>query len=377
MNTRPRIYLSSPHIGTAEQEFVRQAFETNWVAPLGPHVDAFENEFAARVGAKHAAALSSGTAALHLGFLTSGIGPEDEVVVSSLTFVASVNPIRYVNAVPVFMDSERESWNLDPDLLEEFLRGRARVNRLPRALVVVHLYGQCANMARIVALCEEYGVMLIEDAAEALGAQVGGRSPGALGKFGIFSFNGNKIITTSGGGMLVSDDELLIQHARKLATQARDVAPHYQHSEVGYNYRLSNVLAGIGRGQLQVLDDRVQARRRNFEFYQRELGDLPGVEFQPEASWGLHTRWLTCLTVDPGKAGVDRETIRQRLEAMNIEARPVWKPMHLQPLYSGYEVVGGAVSEHLFEDGLCIPSGSNLSDEERSAVVEGFRSCFP
>ncbi len=376
MTKTPRIYLSSPHMGSQEQEFVREAFETNWLSPLGPNVDAFEAEFADRVGSQYAAALSSGTAALHLALLIAGVEPGDEVVVSSLTFVASVNPIRYIGATPVFIDSEKDSWNLDPELLDGFLKQRAKVNRLPKAVMVVHLYGQTANMDPIMETCRAHGVMVIEDAAEALGADYRGRSPGSFGHMGIFSFNGNKIITTSGGGMLVSDDEHAIARARKLATQARDPAPHYQHTEIGYNYRLSNVLAGIGRGQLQVLEERVLQRRANFDFYVESLADLPGVTFQPEAEWGRHTRWLTCLTVNPAAGGSDRETIRTHLESLNIEARPVWKPMHLQPLYSGYEVVGGEVADELFEFGLCLPSGSNLTDEEKHRVVAAVRSCF-
>jgi dTDP-4-amino-4,6-dideoxygalactose transaminase len=376
MTKTPRIYLSSPHMGSQEQEFVREAFETNWLSPLGPNVDGFEAEFANRVGSQYAAALSSGTAALHLALIIAGVEPGDEVVVSSLTFVASVNPIRYVGATPVFIDSEKDSWNLDPELLDSFLKQRAKVNRLPKAVMVVHLYGQTANMDPIMETCRAHGVMVIEDAAEALGADYRGRSPGSFGHMGIFSFNGNKIITTSGGGMLVSDDESVIARARKLATQARDPAPHYQHTEIGYNYRLSNVLAGIGRGQLQVLEERVLQRRANFDFYVESLSDLPGVTFQPEAEWGRHTRWLTCLTVNPAASGSDRETIRTHLESLNIEARPVWKPMHLQPLYSGYEVVGGEVADGLFEFGLCLPSGSNLKDEEKHRVVAAVRSCF-
>ena len=373
--TNSRIYLSSPHIGEHEQQFVREAFDTNWIAPLGPHVNGFEEEFAAYVGSAHAAALSSGTAALHLALICCGIGLDDEVIVSTLTFVASVNPIRYVGAIPVFVDSESLSWNIDADLLEEFLTHRASVNRVPKALFAVHLYGQSADIARIAEICERFGVLLIEDAAEALGSTYKGRSPGTFGKVGIFSFNGNKIITTSGGGMLVSEDETLVIHARKLATQARDVAPHYQHTEVGFNYRLSNVLAGIGRGQLMVLDERVAARRRNFEHYRQALDGLPGVAFQQEAPWGTHTRWLTCLTVTPNPT-VTREVIRTHLEGLNIEARPVWKPMHLQPLFSGYEVVGGNVSQQLFEDGLCLPSGSNLTREDLERVVTAFTQCF-
>jgi pyridoxal phosphate-dependent aminotransferase EpsN len=352
-----------------EQQYIQQAFDTNWVAPLGPNVDAFEREFAELVGARHAAALSSGTAALHLALILAGVGPGDEVIVSTLTFSASINPIVYQGACPTFIDSERESWNMDPDLLAETLHTRAKSGKLPKAVVIVHLYGQSANLDPIINICQEYGVPLIEDAAEALGATYKGKTPGVFGKAGIFSFNGNKIITTSGGGMLVSDDGDLIAHARKLATQARDPAPHYQHSEIGYNYRMSNIIAGIGRGQIQVLEDRVQARRANFAFYQEELSELPGIALMPEAPWGRHSRWLTVMTVNPQEAGVDRETIRLALEAENIEARPVWKPMHLQPIFAQYPYVGGGVAESFFDDGLCLPSGSNLSPQDRERVV--------
>ena len=371
-----RIYLSSPHIGESERRYVTDAFDTNWVAPLGPHVDAFEREFCEKVGSRHAAALSSGTAALHLSMILAGIGAGDDVWVSDLTFVASVNPIRYVGASPTFIDCERTSWNLDADLLEDALGEARRDGKLPRALVLVHLYGQTADVGRIASLCNEYGVMLVEDAAEALGASYDGRAPGTFGKLGVFSFNGNKIITTSGGGMLVSDDEGLIQHARKLATQARDPAPHYQHSEIGFNYRLSNVCAAIGRGQLEKLDERVDARRANFAYYAETLGDLPGVTFQPEAAWGRHNRWLTVCLVDPAEAGLDREAIRQYLESLDIEARPVWKPMHMQPLFEGCRFIGSGVSRALFENGLCLPSGSNLTEAERERVVAEIRSLF-
>ena len=370
--TPPRIYLSPPHMGGLEQEFVADAFATNWIAPLGPHVDAFEREFAEYVGARHAAALSSGTAALHLALILAGVERGDEVVVSTLTFSASANPIAYLGARPVFVDSERASWNVDPGLLAETLRRKARSahgGRLPKAVVLVHLYGQSADIDPVRDVCAEHGVILIEDAAEALGSSYHGRSPGTLGALGIFSFNGNKIITTSGGGMLVGEDEALIAHARKLATQARDPAPHYQHSEIGYNYRLSNVLAAIGRGQLRVLEERVQARRRVFETYAGALGRLPGIEFMPEAPWGRHTRWLTCMTVDPAQFGATREEIRLALEAENIEARPVWKPMHLQPVFAGCEAVGGAVAEDLFARGLCLPSGSSLTPDDQARIV--------
>lgn len=368
-----RLYLSPPHLGTREAEYVAEAFASNWVAPIGPHVDAFEHEFAALVGAPHAAAVSSGTAALHLALRCLGVGPGDEVLVSTLTFAASVNPILYQGAIPVFIDSERVSWNMDPALLAEALEVRARAGRRPRAVVLVHLYGQSADLAPIEAACERHGVALIEDAAEALGASYRGRAPGTVGRAGIFSFNGNKIITTSGGGMLVSADEALVAHTRKLATQARDPAPHYEHSEVGYNYRLSNVLAAIGRGQLRVLEERVAARRRNFERYRAALADLPGLEFMPEAPWGRATRWLTCITLDPAVFGADREALRQALAAEEIESRPVWKPMHLQPVFAGIPTVGGAVAEDLFTRGLCLPSGSNLSESDLERVVAVIR----
>jgi dTDP-4-amino-4,6-dideoxygalactose transaminase len=365
-----RIYLSSPHLGTLERGYVDEAFASNWIAPLGPHVDAFQVEFARCVGAPHALAVSSGTAALHLALQLVGVGPGDEVLVSTLTFSASVNPIRYLGAAPVFIDSERTSWNMAPAQLSEELEARARAGRLPRAVIAVHLYGQSADLDPILAACDHYGVPLVEDAAEALGSTYKGRAPGSRGRAGIYSFNGNKIITTSGGGMLVSPDEALIQHALKLATQARDPAPHYQHSELGYNYRLSNVLAAIGRGQLRVLEDRVAARRRNHAFYVRALAGVPGITFMPEAPWGRHTRWLTALTIDPALFGADREAVRLALEQEDIEARPVWKPMHLQPVFAAFERRGGQVAEELFQNGLCLPSGSNLSLDDLARVVE-------
>jgi len=376
MTAMKRVFLSSPHLAGTEEQYVADAFASNWVTPLGPHVDAFEAEFAAAVNAPYAVALSSGTAALHLALLLAGVGPGDEVLVSTLTFVASVNPIVYLGATPAFVDSERSSWNMDPALLEEALENRARRGQLPKAVVVVHLYGQCADLDPIAAACARHGVTLIEDAAEALGASYKGRAPGTVGAAGVFSFNGNKIITTAGGGMLVSPDEGFAAHARKLSTQARDHAPHYEHSEVGYNYRLSNVLAGIGRGQLRVLKDRVAARRRNFAFYVGALGDMPGIEFMPEAPWGTHTRWLTTLTIDPDLFGADREEVRRALDAEGIEARPVWKPMHLQPLYKEAPVFGGSVADELFARGLCLPSGSNLSQSDLERVATVVRRAF-
>lgn len=370
----PRMYLSSPHMGSLEQSYVNEAFATNWIAPIGPHLSAFEREFCAVTGAKHAAAVASGTAALHLALQLVGVRPGDEVFVSSFTFAASVNPIRYCGGTPVFIDSERRSWNMDPTLLSEALQESAQRGRLPKAVVVVHLFGQSADMDPILAACRKYGVALVEDAAEALGAMYRGKAPGTFGNIGVFSFNGNKIITTSGGGMLVSDDAAIIAHAVKLSTQARDPAPHYEHSEIGYNYRLSNVLAGIGRGQLAVLEERVQARRRNFDYYSRNLGDLPGIDFMPEAPWGRHTRWLTTLTIDPQLFGNDRETVRLALEERNIEARPVWKPMHQQAVFRGCRCVGGAVAEDLFDKGLCLPSGSNLAEDDLGRVVAVVRA---
>ena len=369
----PRILLSSPHLGLDERVFVQEAFDTNWIAPVGPHIPAFEQEFCQVVGSPHAAALSSGTAALHLALRLIGLQPGDEVICSTLTFIATASPITFLGASPVFIDCEPQSWNLDPHLLEVELRRRAQLGTLPKAVLLVHLYGQSADLDPILALCNRYEIPLIEDAAEALGATYKGKAPGTLGRIGIYSFNGNKIITTSGGGMLVSADPALVEQARFLATQARDPAPHYQHTTIGYNYRLSNVLAGIGRGQLKVLPDRVAARRRNFEVYTQGLADLPGLNFMPEAAYGQSTRWLTCLTIDPDEFGCDREHLRLALEEHNIESRPVWKPMHLQPIFDGAQVIGGNVAADLFHRGLCLPSGSNLTDHDLDRVITAIR----
>jgi len=370
------ILLSTPHIGSQELAFVKQAFDTNWIAPVGPHVDAFEQEFCQITGASYAAAVSSGTAALHLALQLVGVGSGDEVFCSTLTFAATANPIIYLGAKPVFIDSDRISWNMNPELLQEALQKRAYFGKLPKAVILVHLYGQSADIEPILQVCDQYNIPLIEDAAEALGATYKGLSPGTFGRIGIYSFNGNKIITTSGGGMLVSDDDQLVMKAKFLATQARDPAPHYQHSEIGYNYRLSNVLAGIGRGQLQVLNERVAARRRNFEIYQSALGDLPGIEFMPEANFGHSTRWLTALTVATEAFGADREYIRLQLAKQQTEARPVWKPLHLQPVFSECECIGGEVGEDLFMRGLCLPSGSNLTDEDLERVISVIKAIY-
>jgi pyridoxal phosphate-dependent aminotransferase EpsN len=359
-------------MSSQERALLLEAFDSNWIAPLGPNVDAFEKEFAALLGMDEAVALSCGTAALHLALILPGVGRGYEVLTSTLTFAATANAITYVGAKPVFIDSNWGTWNMDPELLAEELRACARRRRLPKAVIVVDLYGQCADYEPIRAACARYEVPIIEDAAEALGASYDGRSAGTFGKLGAFSFNGNKIITTSGGGMLVCDDRQLAGRARFLATQARDPAPHYQHSEIGYNYRLSNLLAAIGRGQLRVLKDRVEQRRANYEFYRDALGDMPGIAFMPEHARGRSTRWLTCITVGADSFGATRDDLRLAMEAENIESRPTWKPLHLQPAFSTCRVRGGAVAEQIFAHGLCLPSGSSLSNEDRARVVKVF-----
>ena len=357
-----------------EADLLMAAVESNWIAPLGPEVDAFEREFGEVVGLPHAAALSSGTAALHLALQLLDVGRDDEVLCPTLTFAATANAVVYQGAKPVFVDSDPETWTIDPKLVVEELESCAATKTLPKAVITVDLYGQSADHAPILEACEEYGVPVIEDAAEALGATYGGRPVGGFGRFGVFSFNGNKIITTSGGGMLVSNDGEAIARARFLASQARDPAPHYQHSVIGYNYRLSNLLAALGRGQLGVLAQRVEARRHNFERYEEGLADLPGVRFMAEANYGRATRWLTCLTIDPDRFGTDREVIRLALEELDIETRPVWKPMHLQPVFRHCRVRGGKVASSLFDQGLCLPSGSSLRPQELDRVVSTIRS---
>jgi dTDP-4-amino-4,6-dideoxygalactose transaminase len=371
-----RIYLSPPHLSGHERELVAEAFDSNWIAPLGPMVDAFERELAQAVEVGHAAALSSGTAALHLALRLLGVGPGDEVLCPTLTFAGTAFPVVYEGARPVFLDVHPETWTLDPALLAEELERRARAGRPAAAVVTVDLYGQSADQAPILAACADHGVPVVEDAAEALGASYRGRSVGGFGRFGVFSFNGNKVLTTSGGGALVSDDGEAIARARKLASQAREPVVHYEHRELGFNYRLSNLLAAVGRGQLRVLGERVAARRRTFERYREALADLPGIGFMPEAPYGRPSRWLTCVTIDPAAAGVDREGVRLALEAADVEARPLWKPMHLQPVFAGCEAVGGAVAEGLFERGLCLPSGSSLTDADRERVVERVRGAW-
>ncbi len=373
-----RIWLSSPHLGEEETAFVEDAFRTNWIAPLGPHVDGFERELAAHVGVGHAAAVSSGTAAIHLGLLLLGVQPGDTVFCSSLTFVGSCNPILYCGARPVFIDSEPGTWNMSAAALERAFEWARRENRLPRCVILVNLYGQIADMAALLPLCERYGVPVLEDAAESLGALYDGRPSGTFGRVGVYSFNGNKIITTSGGGMLVSDDGALVERARKLATQAREPAPHYEHVEPGYNYRMSNVLAGIGRGQLRVLEQRVQQRRQVFESYRQALDGVDGVAWMPEPAAMRSTRWLTCLTLQEGESR--RDAVLRHLERHSIEARPVWKPMHLQPLFAGApyfpHAPGDDVSARLFAAGLCLPSGSNLTGEQLARVIGQLRQAL-
>jgi dTDP-4-amino-4,6-dideoxygalactose transaminase len=372
-----KIWLSSPHLSGHEQKYVQEAFATNWVAPLGPNVDSFEQDLCNYVGVNHAAALSSGTAALHLALVMLGVGREDVVLCQSFTFSASANPIVYQGATPVFVDSETETWNICPDSLETAIKGEQSKGKKVKAVIAVHLYGMPAKMQEITDICTRYEVPLIEDAAEALGSTYLGQKLGSFGLLNVLSFNGNKIITTSGGGALLSNDENFIKKSRFLATQARDDAPHYQHSEIGYNYRLSNICAGIGRGQMEVIDERVAQRRRNFVFYQRELSAIEGIAFQPEAEGSFSNRWLSCLVIDSEKtAGVTRETIRLKLAAHNIEARPLWKPMHLQPVFAGTPYYGSDVADKLFQNGLCLPSGSNLTEEDLDRVVAVVKNCF-
>ncbi len=376
-NSSPKIWLSSPHMGGSEQQYVSQAFETNWIAPLGPHVDGFEKQLQDYLGIGHAAALTSGTSALHLALIQAGVESGDYVLCSSFTFSASANPIVYQGAIPVFIDSEKTSWNMDPDLARKAILKLHSQGKKPKALVLVHLYGMPAPMEPFLEICREFQMVLIEDAAEALGSTWKGKAMGTFGDFGVLSFNGNKIITTSGGGALVSDNADAIQKARFLSTQARDPAPHYQHSQIGYNYRMSNVLAGIGRGQMEVLPERIQKRRENHSYYQQELGPLSGISFLPEPEGAFSNRWLTCILVDDEKSGgISREDIRIHLEKDNIESRPLWKPMHMQPIFSDYPFFSSGIAEYLFETGLCLPSGSNLTIADLQRVSGRIKELF-
>ena len=420
-STLKRIFLSPPHMGGEEARFVREAFESNYVAPMGPQVDAFEREFIKKSGIRHAVAVASGTAAIHLALRNLGVGPGDEVFVSTMTFIGSVTPILFQDGTPVFIDSDLTSWNMDPGLLAEELEASRRRGRLPKAVVPTDLYGQCADLERILEVCRPFGIAVLVDAAEALGARYKRRNEdkknrsinpglrtgedegnwvhaGVGAKAAVFSFNGNKIITTSGGGMLASDDAAFIEQARFLSQQARDPAPHYEHSQLGYNYRMSNIVAAIGLGQLQVLDNRVEQKRQIFDYYKKALSNLPGIDFMPEAPYARSTRWLSVILINPEEFGADRESVRLALEAENIESRPIWKPMHLQPVFKtgksgpgtgdgiarqirqsqwntqggryGARVVGGAVAEYLFERGLCLPSGTQMTEDDLSRIVK-------
>jgi dTDP-4-amino-4,6-dideoxygalactose transaminase len=364
-----RIFLSPPEVGDEERRMLLAAFDSNWIAPLGPDVDAFEAEFAERVGVAHAVALSSGTAALHLALLLLGVGPGDEVLVPSFTFVATANAVVYLGATPVFVDSSADTWTVDPALVAAELDRRAAAGRLPAAVVTVDLYGQSCDYDPILAACDRHGVPVVEDAAEALGATYRGRPAGSFGRMGVFSFNGNKIITTSGGGMLVTPSADEAARARHLATQAREPFPHYEHTTVGYNYRLSNLLAALGRAQLAGLDSRITRRRAIDARYREALGGVDGIDFLPIADYGEPNHWLTCITIDPDRFGADREAVRLALEAEDIESRPTWKPLHLQPVFADNAVVGGAVCAGIFAHGLCLPTGSALSPADQDRVI--------
>ena len=373
-----KIWLSSPHMGGSERQFVKEAFDTNWVAPLGPNVNGFEKDIAAFLDKDiYVSALSSGTAAIHLALIILGIKAGDEVICQSMTFSASANPICYLGATPVFIDSENETWNMNPVFLETAIKDRIQKGKKPKGIIAVHLYGMPAKMDEIITIAKKYDIPIIEDAAEALGSSILGKKCGTFGDLSILSFNGNKIITTSGGGALISKRQADTLKATFLATQARDQAAHYQHSQIGYNYRMSNICAGIGRGQMEVLPERIEQRRNNFNFYKKELKDIPGISFLPEPSGFFSNRWLTTILVDPKKtSSITREHIRLELEKDNIESRPLWKPMHLQPIFKDCPYYGGEISETLFNNGLCLPSGSNLKQEELFNVSKKIQKLF-
>jgi len=371
----PKIWLSSPHMSGREMRYINEAFDTNWVSPLGPNVTGFEQELASYLKVNHCAALVSGTAALHMALINLGVAYGDEVVCQSFTFSASANPIVYQGATPVFVDSEPETWNMDPNLLEVAIKDRIAKGKKPKAIIAVHLYGMPAKIDEILSVAQRYEIPVVEDAAEALGSTYRGKNCGTFGVMGALSFNGNKIITTSGGGALVSENEGYIKNTRFLSTQARDAAPHYQHSKIGYNYRMSNIVAGIGRGQLEVLNLRVQQRRANNQFYRNLLGSLEGITFLTESNGTFSNYWLTAMLIDP-KIGISREDVRLGLEADNIESRPLWKPMHLQPVFSGAPAYTSGFSEKAFEQGLCLPSGSNLTDVEKERIASQLKRIF-
>lgn len=365
-----RIYLSPPYMGEKEKKYLDDAYASNWIVPMGPYVDKFERAFEAYLGeGVHCAALASGTAGIHLGLRLAGVEQGDEVICSDLTFIASASPIIYQHAKPIFVDADPATWNMDLNVLEDLLRRKSRAGKAPKAIVAVHLYGIPLDMPELLRLCDHYGVKVIEDAAESLGSTIRGRATGTYGSIGIFSFNGNKIMTTSGGAMVCSADKNMISKVKYLATQARMPEPHYEHEDVGYNYRLSNLLAAVGLGQLETIEDRVKARRATYAFYREKLGGLPGIKFMPDFAYCRANNWLSCLTIDKKAFGVDREGVRLRLASKGIEARPVWKPMHLQPVFKACEYVGGSVGADIFADGLCLPSGTGMTMADKEEVV--------
>jgi len=367
---KPKIWLSSPHMGGGEQKFVQEAFDTNWIAPLGANVDGFEEDLASFCNVKSVVVLSSGTAALHLALILLGVKSGDEVICQSFTFSASANPIRYQGAKPVFIDSEPDTWNMCPTALQQAITDRIKKGKKPKAIILVHLYGMPAKIDEIINIANSYDIPIIEDAAEALGSGYKRKACGVFGDMGILSFNGNKIITTSGGGALISNNIEYIEEAKFLATQARDDVPHYQHSKIGYNYRMSNVLAGIGRGQMEVLNKRVLKHREINNFYHKLLDSVDGIEFHEEPDSNFFSNyWLTAIIIDPEKVGFDRDSLRIALTEENIESRPLWKPMHLQPIFKDYPYYGSTVSEILFEKGLCLPSGSNLNENDLERII--------
>jgi dTDP-4-amino-4,6-dideoxygalactose transaminase len=372
---KPKIWMSSPHMGGTEEQFVKEAFETNWIAPLGPNVNGFEQDLELFLNHDcHVAALSSGTAGLHLALVLLGVKAGDEVICQSMTFSATANPITYVGATPVFVDSEKDTWNISPQLLETAIKDRIANGKKPKAIIPVHLYGMPAKMEEITIVAREYGIPVIEDAAEALGSSINGRKCGTFGDIAVLSFNGNKIITTSGGGALVSHSADVVKDARFLATQARDEAPHYQHSQIGYNYRMSNLCAGVGRGQMQVLAKRIKQRRDIYEQYHTYLQGKKGIHFMDELPGYFSNRWLTTILVDPTEAGFTREDLRLAFEKENIESRPLWKPMHMQPVFEQYPFYGDGTAEKLFSDGLCLPSGSNLTSDDTDRIFDVFNT---
>jgi len=372
---KPKIWMSSPHMGGTEEQYVKEAFETNWIAPLGPNVNGFEQDLELFLGQEsHVAALSSGTAGLHLGLVLLGVKAGDEVICQSMTFSATANPIAYMGAIPVFVDSEKDTWNMSPQLLEAAIKDRIAGGKKPKAIMPVHLYGMPAKMGEINTIARQYGIPVLEDAAEALGSSIGGQRCGTFGDIGVLSFNGNKIITTSGGGALVSANDKIVKDARFLATQARDEAPHYQHSQIGYNYRMSNLCAGVGRGQMEVLAERIKKRRSVYDIYVKHLGGKKGISFLAEPAGYFSNRWLSTIVIDPAIAGFSREDLRLALEKENIESRPLWKPMHMQPVFEGSAYYGDGTSEYLFANGLCLPSGSNLSDEDMARILDAIDS---